>query len=144
MTEKLETAPNTPIIDVSNLSLSDPQQVSIRAQADAPAIILYTSGSTGTPKGVILQHASLKHELDHCAATYGLGEHDAVLQQSAWSFDLSVTQIFLALGVGARLHIASHLLRADGRAMAEIIRNEGVTATYATLTEYKCWLRSEH
>lgn len=56
---------------------------SIRSKADAPAIILYASSLTGTLKGVILQHRSLKHDFDHCAATYGLGEHDIVLQQSA-------------------------------------------------------------
>lgn len=144
MTEMLETALSTAIIDVSSLSEPPNKTVEIRAQPDAPAIILYTSGSTGTPKGVVLQHASLKHEFDHCAATYGLSEHDVVLQQSAWSFDLSVTQIFLALGVGARLHMVSHLMRADSRAMAELIKNEGVTATYATPTEYKSWLRREH
>ena len=144
MTEKLGTPPNTTIIDVSSLSEPPNETVAIRAQPDAPAIILYTSGSTGTPKGVVLKHASLKHEFDHCAATYGLGEHDVVLQQSAWSFDVSVTQIFLALGVGARLHMVSHLMRADSRAIAELIKNEGVTATYATPTEYKSWLRREH
>lgn len=144
MTTKLETPPNTIIIDVSSLSEPPNETIAILAQPDAPAIVLYTSGSTGTPKGVVLQHASLKHEFDHCAAIYGLGEHDVVLQQSAWSFDLSVTQIFLALGVGARLHMVSHLMRADSRAMAELIMNEGVTATYATPTEYKSWLRREH
>lgn len=144
MTERLETPRNTIIIDVSSLSQPPNETIAILAQPDAPAIILYTSGSTGIPKGVVLQHASLKHEFDHCAATYGLGEHDVVLQQSAWSFDVSVTQIFLALGVGARLQMVSHLMRADSRAMAELIKNEDVTATYATPTEYKSWLRREH
>ncbi|RYP73786.1 hypothetical protein DL770_007712 [Monosporascus sp. CRB-9-2] len=142
--EKLETQPDTPLIDVSSLEKPREETVPILAQPDAPAIILYTSGSTGTPKGVILRHSSLKHEFDHCAATYGLNENDVVLQQSAWSFDLSVTQIFLALGVGARLHTVSHLMRADSRAMAELIQSKGVTATYATPTEYKSWLRREN
>ena len=144
MTELLKTPPDTPIIDLSSLSEAPNEPVTILAKPDAPAIILYTSGSTGIPKGVILRHASLKHEFDLCAATYGLGEHDVILQQSAWSFDLSVTQIFLALGVGAELHMVSHLMRADSRAMAELVKNEGVTVTYATPTEYKSWLRREH
>ncbi|KAL9041586.1 MAG: hypothetical protein Q9214_004057, partial [Letrouitia sp. 1 TL-2023] len=142
--EELETPPSTILINVSNLSEPPMETVPILAQPAAPAIILYTSGSTGTPKGVVLQHASLKHEFDHCAATYRLGEHDVVLQQSAWSFDISVTQIFLALGVGARLHMVSHLMRADSQAITELIKNEGVTTTYATPTEYKSWLRREH
>lgn len=140
----LETPPNTPVIDLSSLSEVPTQPVPILARPDAPAIILYTSGSTGTPKGVVLRHSSLKHEFDHCATVYGLGEEDVILQQSAWSFDVSVTQIFLALGVGARLHMVSHLMRVDPLAMTELVKNEGITATYATPTEYKSWLRREH
>ncbi|KAK3988255.1 hypothetical protein QBC44DRAFT_398459 [Cladorrhinum sp. PSN332] len=144
---KLETGGSTPLIDVSSLSVSPKQEmpdVPTLAKSDTAAIILYTSGSTGTPKGVILSHSGLKHEFDHCAATYKLGVDDVVLQQSAWSFDLSVTQIFLALGIGARLHTVSHLMRSDSRAMVEMIQSEGVTTTYATPTEYKSWLRREN
>ncbi|EFQ32290.1 beta-ketoacyl synthase domain-containing protein [Colletotrichum graminicola M1.001] len=141
--EKLDTEPNQIFINVSGLKDTSEEAIPNLARPDAPAIILYTSGSTGTPKGVILRHSSLKHEFDHCAATYGMNEHDVVLQQSAWSFDLSVTQIFLALGVGAQLHTVSHTMRADSHAMAELIQRQGVTATYATPTEYKSWLRRE-
>ncbi|KAK2022912.1 beta-ketoacyl synthase domain-containing protein [Colletotrichum zoysiae] len=142
--EMLETRPGTTLIDVSSLERPGEEHVPNLARPDAPAIILYTSGSTGTPKGVVLRHSSLKHEFDHCSVTYGLGEHDVVLQQSAWSFDLSVTQVFLALGVGARLHTVSHTMRADPQAMAEVVRSQGVTATYATPTEYKSWLRRDN
>lgn len=141
---KLEYQIGTSLVNVSVLEDLSEEEVPNLAQPDAPAIILYTSGSTGTPKGVILRHSSLKHEFDHCAVTYELNQNDVVLQQSAWSFDLSVTQIFLALGVGAQLHTVSHTLRADSHAMVELIKNRGVTATYATPTEYKSWLRREN
>ncbi|OOF97571.1 hypothetical protein ASPCADRAFT_129251 [Aspergillus carbonarius ITEM 5010] len=140
----MELAPPGAVINVSNAITRHAEFLPTTALADAPAMILYTSGSTGTPKGVVLTHESLRHEFEHCEAIYGLKGEDVVLQQSAWSFDLSITQLFLALTVGARLHIASHTLRADGRAMAELIRDEGVTTTYATPTEYKAWLRDAH
>ncbi|RHZ44289.1 uncharacterized protein CDV56_102026 [Aspergillus thermomutatus] len=139
-----ELAPQGAVIDVSNAVDVPAESLPTTALADAPAMVLYTSGSTGTPKGVVLTHESLRHEFEHCEAVYGLKPGDVVLQQSAWSFDLSITQLFLALTVGARLHVASHTLRADGRAMAELIRDENVTTTYATPTEYKAWLRNAH
>lgn len=142
--ELLRLNPDVSVVDVSRQATNPHPPTPILALPDSPAIILYTSGSTGTPKGVVLQHASLKHEFDHCAATYRLDEHDVVLQQSAWSFDLSVTQIFLALGVGARLHMVSHLTRTDPRAVTNLITNNCVTVTYATPTEYKSWLRREN
>ncbi|GJC90277.1 hybrid PKS-NRPS synthetase prlS [Colletotrichum liriopes] len=133
----LEIQPGTSLIDVSNRERPSEKTVFNLARPDAAAIILYTSGSMGNPKGVILRHSSLKHEFDHYAVTYGLKEHDVMLQQSAWSLDLSVTQIFLALGVGACLHTVSHTMRADPHAMAEPIHSQGVTATYAIPAEYK-------
>jgi hybrid polyketide synthase/nonribosomal peptide synthetase ACE1 len=140
----MELEPQGAVVDISNAVDVPAESLPATALADAPAMVLYTSGSTGTPKGVVLTHDSLRHEFEHCEAVYGLRPDDVVLQQSAWSFDLSITQLFLALTVGARLHVASHTLRADGRAMAELLRDQNVTTTYATPTEYKTWLRDAH
>ncbi|KAF5861976.1 hypothetical protein ETB97_012299 [Aspergillus alliaceus] len=141
---ELETPSGTPRINVSRLTKPSFDPIEIIAQADAPAIILYTSGSTGTPKGVELQHAALKHEFDICAATYALEPSDVVLQQSAFSFDLSVTQMFIALSVGARLCMILHVMWVDAHAIVQCIEKEGVTITDATPTELKSWLRRDH
>lgn len=132
--DDLKTSEDMAIIDVSGQLYSVSGPMKIRAELYAPAVILYTSGLTGTPKGVVLEHASLKHEFEHCAAAYGLGRDDVVLQQSAWSFDLSITQVCLSLSVGARLHIMSHLKRADSHAIMKTVAT-GVSQPHMQLQQ---------
>ncbi|KAI1274256.1 hypothetical protein F5Y07DRAFT_410431 [Xylaria sp. FL0933] len=112
-----------------------------QAKSDHPALILYTSGTTGTPKGIILKHSSLRHEVELSAQIYGLSSSVVVLQQSAFSFDMSVLQMFLALSLGGTLCIISRGYRADSVAISRAIAAHGVTFTCATPTEYGSWLR---
>ncbi|KAI1151384.1 hypothetical protein F4825DRAFT_477076 [Nemania diffusa] len=46
--------------------------------------------------------------------------------------------------MGAKVRLVSHVVRVDSRAITKLIKNEGITATYATPTEYKSWLRREN
>ncbi|KAI0199478.1 beta-ketoacyl synthase domain-containing protein [Astrocystis sublimbata] len=149
ITSALPLAFDIPILDFSSISTSTTSNkpeppVPTLAKPHSPAVILYTSGSTGTPKGVILSHNSLRHEFELCTSTLGLTPDDVILQQSAWSFDITISQLFLALSVGARLHIVAHDQRGDSGAIVRIIRSEGVSVTFATPTEYKSWLRQEN
>lgn len=68
--------------------------------------IIYTSGSTGYPKGVAISHASLADYVLTFGAYFQVGPSDCVLQQSSFSFDTSVEEIFPVLANGGRLHIA--------------------------------------
>ncbi|HLP48916.1 MAG TPA: condensation domain-containing protein, partial [Candidatus Kapabacteria bacterium] len=67
------------------------------------AYIIYTSGSTGKPKGVLIEHASVVNRLFWVKERYGLTERDAVLQASAFVFDVSVCELFRWIPAGARL-----------------------------------------
>src|SRR5258708_7122954 len=57
--------------------------------ADA-AYMIYTSGSTGQPKGAINTHAGIRNRLLWMQEAYQLTAHDAVLQKTPFSFDVSV------------------------------------------------------
>ncbi|MEV1147501.1 amino acid adenylation domain-containing protein, partial [Micromonospora sp. NPDC049799] len=82
----------------------DPSDVRLRrARADDLAYAIFTSGSTGRPKGVAVEHRQARTTLDEMAARFPLTPEDRVLALSALSFDLSVYDVFGALGAGAAM-----------------------------------------
>ncbi|RYP10842.1 hypothetical protein DL764_000394 [Monosporascus ibericus] len=114
--------------------------IPIAATADSIAMILYTSGSSGTPKGIALKHEGLRNWIEPAAEQYGLGA-ETVLQQSASSFDMSFTQIFIALCFGGNLVLLGRCHRGDAQAISELIVSKDVTFTCATPSEYFSWLK---
>ncbi|KAL2106447.1 hypothetical protein VUR80DRAFT_6701 [Thermomyces stellatus] len=64
---------------------------------DNAAFVLFTSGSTGKPKGVVLEHGSVASNLLELGARCGSGPESRVLQFSAFTFDLSIAEIFSTL-----------------------------------------------
>jgi hybrid polyketide synthase/nonribosomal peptide synthetase ACE1 len=117
--------------------------VSNEAQSESPAIILYTSGSTGRPKGISLSHASWRNQIQSSTQTWKVPEGTGVhLQQSSWSFDIAISQTFVALANGASLLIASKDVRGDSLAMAKLVVSEHITHVQATPSELVSWLHN--
>jgi hybrid polyketide synthase/nonribosomal peptide synthetase ACE1 len=117
--------------------------VNNEAQPGSPAVILYTSGSTGKPKGIILSHASWRNQIQASTQTWGIHHGTGVhLQQSSWSFDIAISQTFVALANGASLLVVSKELRGDSLAMAKLILYEHITHVQATPSEMVSWLHN--
>lgn len=129
------------VIDVSTVPVSNVRRIQTVPDAHEPAIALYTSGTTGTPKVIVLTHANFANEVETSIETYGLDSNVTVLQQSAFGFDMSVLQIFLALALGGTLVMVAREFRGDAVAMTEFIIKHKVTYTCATPTEYSSWFR---
>ncbi|KAL9025892.1 MAG: hypothetical protein Q9196_005361 [Gyalolechia fulgens] len=74
---------------------------------DHAAIVLFTSGSTGKPKGILQEHASVcTSSLAHGRAL-NISSHSRVFQYAAFTFDVSMMDIFTTLIYGGCVCIPS-------------------------------------
>ncbi|KAI7970324.1 hypothetical protein EIK77_000321, partial [Talaromyces pinophilus] len=71
------------------------------------AWVIYTSGSTGTPKGVVLEHTALCTSIQAHGPAYGIDHHTRTLQFSAYTWDVSIFDIFTALHFGGCVCVPS-------------------------------------
>ena len=71
------------------------------------AYIIYTSGSTGKPKGVMIEHGSLINYLLNHKTAYIENGRDRSFMHLSFTFDASVTGIFMPLLSGKRLVMGS-------------------------------------
>ena len=76
-------------------------------QPDAIAYLLFTSGSTGIPKGVMVAHRNVTSFLDYMVDRYSVTEQDRLSQMFDMTFDLSVSDMFVAWERGACVCCAS-------------------------------------
>jgi amino acid adenylation domain-containing protein len=94
------------------------------------AYVIYTSGSTGQPKGVLVEHRGLGNLLNAQIQTFAVKPEDRILQFASLSFDASIFELVMALGVGATLYIVPEDARL-GVALISYLRQHAIT--HATL-----------
>jgi amino acid adenylation domain-containing protein len=91
------------------------------------AYIIYTSGSTGQPKGVVVEHRQAITFLHGMARHWRIGPGSAVLGFAAFTFDVSVMDMFMPLLGGATVVLApAETLHSPPR-LAELMRSAQIT-----------------
>jgi len=78
-----------------------------RPSPDDVAYILYTSGSTGVPKGVVHTHASGGAFVEWVRTRFGTRADDVFSSHAPLHFDLSISDLFVALASGATVRLLS-------------------------------------
>lgn len=78
------------------------------------AYIIYTSGSTGQPKGALITHGGICNTIQAQIEAFDIkGNQYKCLQFASFSFDASISEIFLSLLSGGTLYVATETLRLD-------------------------------
>ena len=131
--------PELAVINVSTITVTTPERISIKATAYSTATLLYTSGSTGKPKAIELHHEGLRNWLESSPKIYEL-DSECVLQQSSVGFDMSLIQIFTALCLGGVLFLVPRRLRGDAEAISALINSKRITYTFSCTSELSAWL----
>ncbi|MCP4151933.1 MAG: amino acid adenylation domain-containing protein, partial [bacterium] len=107
---------------------AQPQEPHISHPASAPlAYIIYTSGTTGKPKGVAVPHSALANRLYWVRQHYSLTETDVIIQKTAFTFDVSVCEIFRWIIPGAKLLILPEGAEKDAEVITEATARHGAT-----------------
>lgn len=126
--------------DRDQIELQSSENPRCITNSDNLAQLLYTSGSTGRPKGVEVLHRGLINFLEWLRVEPGITANDTVVATTTSAFDTSGVELFMPLGVGARIVMLSHESTLGTRALTEAIRNRGVTVMQGTPTLLRWFL----
>jgi len=88
---------------------------------------IYTSGSTGKPKGVVLTHEAVLNTLDWVNREFAFTRNDRLLFVTSVCFDLSVFDVFGALGAGAQIRVATSAELRDPEALVQRLTSGEIT-----------------
>ncbi|MDN4012927.1 amino acid adenylation domain-containing protein, partial [Chryseobacterium gambrini] len=93
---------------------------------DDIAYIIYTSGSTGEPKGVLNTHRGILNTMLFQKDFFEVPSCENVAQFASFSFDASISEIFMTLLCGKSLHILSDSVRKDAYAFEEYVEKHSI------------------
>jgi nonribosomal peptide synthetase DhbF len=110
---------------VATLREQDPGRPPVRLLPDHPAYLIYTSGSTGTPKGVVVTHRGLAGLASVHREEHRSGQGSRVMQFVSPSFDVSVSELCMALLTGGCLVVPEH--PPLGAELAAFLREQRIT-----------------
>lgn len=100
------------------------------------AYVIYTSGSTGSPKGVMHTHSSAMAFINWVNKTFQFQKQSKFISVAPFSFDISVLDIYGALGCGGTLCIPTYSETGNLRFMAQCIAEQKINVIYSTPTFY--------
>lgn len=95
-----------------------------------PAYIMYTSGSTGTPKGVTISHRAVLDYTKWLVDTFDINTDSIIGMQSAFHFDNSVFDMYLALYLGCKTVIIPEVLFMYPEMLFDFMQEEKISVIF--------------
>ncbi|MFC3032803.1 amino acid adenylation domain-containing protein [Pseudoalteromonas fenneropenaei] len=109
----------------------------------ALAYILYTSGSTGVPKGVCISQQNALAFINWSIETLKPNHDDRFSNHAPWHFDLSVLDIYVALAVGASVHLVPEMVSYLPNRLVSFIEQHAISIWYSVPTALVMMLDNE-
>ncbi len=94
------------------------------------AYAIWTSGSTGVPKATLVEHAALTNLVLAQQSELGTTRDDRCTLTTAMTFDVSVSETWAPLVVGAELHVVDDDTRRSPEALLAYLREHRITQCY--------------
>ena len=131
-------------IDIKNINVdlknSLEENLSIINEVDDLAYVIYTSGTTGNPKGVMISHRNLVNSISWHIRESKMDSNSVTLQKAAYTFDVSVGEIFSALLSGGKLQLLSSEENDDFDSILNIIKDKSVTNLFMVSTLFSAFI----
>ncbi len=129
--QALERTPSAPPLVTLSEAAAVPATELPRPAASDLAYLLYTSGSTGTPKGVVHTHASGTAFTRWILSRFAIEADDVFSSHAPFHFDLSISDLFGALGAGATMHLIGSTEAMLAAYLVRQIPSWGITVWYS-------------
>lgn len=104
------------------------------------AYVIYTSGSTGNPKGCKLNHQGVVNRIDWQWNALGFQPGETVLQKTAFTFDVSVWEIFLPLCLGNTMVVCTEEDVRSPKRLLTLIQQHHVNTMHFVPSMFKAFI----
>lgn len=128
---------NFPCVIEYDNSIRQSQPLNFTVEATIPEqdllqYIMFTSGSTGEPKGVQITRNSTLSYIDWTTSEFGFTDKDVFMNQSPFTFDVSLGDLFHAMSLGGTVVLNSTAIAKDQNLFIERIGTTGCTVWMST------------